>query len=145
MSDVKKKTRRNISEISTKFMPDDDLRDTPSRLFRQICKAIKLNPNKWVKYLRDYLDYVVTTEDPEQARVERTTRTGNIKDTFFQKRNLSFSKLVEGMAILRVRKAKITIEFVDDDGETHVVYEEIKLMTSKRANNGFGIEDQAGS
>lgn len=132
---------KELHTITNRFVPGEKLRDTPSRLFRAMCGAIKLNPNKWNKYLRDYLDFVVVTEDPERAKTERTTKSGNIRDTFFQKPTLSFPKFIEGMAILRIRKARITIEFEDDEGNLHKIEENIKLMTSKRANNGFKLED----
>lgn len=122
----------NLSEISNKFITDEELRDPPSRLFRQLLHKLNMTPTKWVKLLRNYLDWVITTEDSSLAKVERTTRSGNIKDTYFQKSTLSFSKLIEGLSIVRVKKAKIIIICELEDGEIIEISEDIKLLSKNR-------------
>lgn len=130
----KKRTPRSskLSNISQKYIPDEELRDPPARLFRAILKKMDMNPYKWTAYLRDYLDWIITTEDPARAKVERVTKQGNIKDTYFQKYGLTFSKLLEGLSILRKRSCKITIETEDENGEIIIVSETIRIVGKDR-------------
>jgi hypothetical protein len=91
-----------------------------------------MNPRKWVSYLRDYLDWRVTTEDPDKAKEERTTRTGNIKDTYFQKPGLTFSKFLEGLSILRMAKVEIIFKVTDTEGKEYVVHEVQRIVGKDR-------------
>lgn len=127
--------------ISHKYVPDNQLHDAPARLFREILKKMSMNPRKWAAYLRDYLDYVVTTEDPNRAKIERVTRQGNIKDTYFQKHTLTFNKLLEGLSILRMQSCKITIAVVDENGEVFEVSENIRVVGSTRLNKPLVEEE----
>lgn len=121
-----------MDSISQKYVRDDELQDSPARLYRAILNKLEMNPRKWANYLRDYLNYVVTTEDPQRAKIERVTRQGNIKDTYFQKKTLTFNKLLEGLSILRMRSCKITIEVIDEDGVPTVVSETIRVVGKRR-------------
>lgn len=121
-----------LDSISQKYVADDDLLDLPAILYRKILKALKMNPRKWANYLRDYLDWVVTTEDPIKAKSDRITRAGNIKDTYFQKKTLTFNKLLEGLSILQMRNCTITLTIEDQDGNIHVVEESTQIMTKER-------------
>lgn len=121
-----------LSSISHKYVEDHQLQDTPSRLYRGLLKKLEMNPRKWTQLLRDYLDYVVTTEDREKAKAERITRSGNIKDTYFQKPTLTFNKLLEGLSILRMKSCVITITVVDEEGNTQTVEEVIQIMGKHR-------------
>lgn len=112
---VKKANR--LEALSKKFVSDDQLYDPPARLFRMLLRRVAGTPHKWRMYLRDYLDWIVTTENPERAKNERLTRQGNIKDTYFQKNNLSFNKMLEGMSILRMRSCEVILRVVDENGE----------------------------
>lgn len=127
--------------ISHKYVPDNQLHDAPARLFREILKKMSMNPRKWTAYLRDYLDYVVTTEDPNRAKIERVTRQGNIKDTYFQKHTLTFNKLLEGLSILRMQSCKITITVIDENGEPFEVSENIRVVGSTRLNKPLVEEE----
>jgi len=93
-----------------------------------------MNPVRWGNYLRDYLDWVVTTPDREKARAERTTRTGNIKDTYFQKPSLTFGKLLEGLSILQMDSCEIIIRAKDKQGHVIEVSEEIRIMGQDRGS-----------
>lgn len=130
--------------ISHKYVPDNQLHDAPARLFRGILNKLNMNPRKWGAYLRDYLDYVVTTEDPQRAKIERVTRQGNIKDTYFQKHTLTFNKLLEGLSIIRMQSCKITIEVVDENGEVFEVSENIRVVGSTRLKKPL-IEEEPSS
>lgn len=134
-----KKQHKNtpLSEVSNRYIEDRELRDAPSRLYRQLLVKLSMTPIKWTKLLRDYLDWVVTTKDPTAAKIERTTRSGNIKDTYFQKPTLSFAKLIEGMSIVRVKTATITITCEMEDGSIVEVEERVKLLPKTRLENGF--------
>lgn len=129
----KKELKANqLSSISHKYVEDNELRDTPARLFRGIINKMGMNPRKWTNYLRDYLDWVITTEDREKAKADRITRQGNIKDTYFQKPTLTFNKFLEGLSILRMQHCKITIEVLDDDGNVITVEETIRMAGKER-------------
>lgn len=121
-----------LDSISQKYVADDDLLDTPAILYRKIIKALQMNPRKWANYLREYLDWVVTTEDPIKAKSDRITRAGNIKDTYFQKKTLTFNKLLEGLSILQMRNCTIRLTIEDRDGNIHVVEESTQIMTKER-------------
>jgi hypothetical protein len=126
---------RELSSISQKFIPDDLLRDTPAILFRKILRKLDMDPQKWVRYLRDYLDRVIDESDPAEAKKDRLTKTGNIKDTYFQKPGLTFSKLLEGLTIVRMRSVKIIIEVTDEDGNVHVVDDTVRLLSKEQMKN----------
>ena len=124
-----------MNSISAKYVEDHELRDVPARLFRMICNKMEMNPTWWAKYMRNFLEYVVTTEDREKAKAERITRTGNAKDTFWQKPTLTFNKLLEGLSILRMKKCTITLTIEDEHGKTITVSDTIQIMTKDRLNN----------
>jgi hypothetical protein len=121
-----------MDSISAKYVEDDKLQDTPSRLFRRLINKLDMNPRKWQMYLRDYLDWVITTTDREKAKADRITRAGNIKDTYFQKPTLTFNKLLEGLSILRMKSCVITITVTDEEGNVHTVEEVIQVMAGDR-------------
>lgn len=121
-----------MDSISAKYVEDDKLQDTPSRLFRRLINKLDMNPRKWQMYLRDYLDWVITTTDREKAKADRITRAGNIKDTYFQKPTLTFNKLLEGLSILRMKSCVITITVTDEEGNVYTVDEVIQVMAGDR-------------
>lgn len=131
-----------LSSISHRYVEDDQLQDTPARLFRMLLRKLKIDsPVRWGVYLRDYLAWVVTEKDPNKAKIERTTKSGNIKDTYFQKPTLSFNKLLEGASIIRMREVEVILRCTTEDGEVVEVSEKIRTMTSGRANNKVEFEE----
>jgi len=133
--DPKRRLRSaQLRNVSKKYVEDADLRDPPARLYRAILNKLDMNPVRWGNYLRDYLDWVVTTPDREKARAERTTRTGNIKDTYFQKPSLTFGKLLEGLSILQMDSCEIIIRAKDKQGHVIEVSEEIRIMGQDRGS-----------
>ena len=139
--DKRKPRASRMDSISQKYVRDDELQDPPARLFRAIMNKMGMNPRKWTNYLKDFLDYVVTTTDPQRAKIERVTRQGNIKDTYFQKPTLTFNKLLEGLSILRMKSCKITIEVVDENGESIVVSETIRIVGKRRLEKPLPKDD----
>jgi hypothetical protein len=134
MEKPKKHLRANqLDSISHKYVDDDQLQDTPARLYRKLLHKMDMNPRKWISYLRDYLDWRVTTADPDKAKEERTTRTGNIKDTYFQKPGLTFSKFLEGLSILRMAKVEIIFRITDTEGKVYEVSEIQRIVGKDRA------------
>lgn len=121
-----------MENLTNRYVPDNELRDPPARLFRQIINKMNMDPAKWGKYLRTYLEWFVTTEDLQRAKVERVTKKGNIQDTYFQKPNLTFNKFLEGLSILRMKSCKITFEVEDENGEKYVVSETVRIMSKNR-------------
>jgi hypothetical protein len=131
-----------LNSISQKYVEDDQLQDIPARLFRKLLKKMDMNPRKWVNYLRDYLDWVITTKDPDKAKADRITRTGNIKDTYFQKPTLTFNKLLEGVSILRMESCEITITVRDTEGNEYVVSEVTRIVGKDRKDQPVYKDDQ---
>lgn len=121
-----------LSSISPKYVEDNQLQDTPARLFRGLLNKLDMNPRQWTQLLRHYLDWVITTTDRAKAKADRITRAGNIKDTYFQKPTLTFNKFLEGLSILRMKSCVITITVTDEDGNVHTVEEKIGVMGSHR-------------
>lgn len=128
----RKQSASRMDSVSKKYVPDDKLQDEPAILFRKLLAKLNMEPRKWGMYLRDYLDWVVTTEDPQKAKTERITRQGNIKETYFQKPTLTFNKFLEGLSILRMKSCKITIELLDENDEIIKVEETIRIVGKSR-------------
>lgn len=121
-----------LSKISVKYVPDEQLEDPPARLFRRILKKLEMNPFKWNSYLGRYLDWIVTNPDPEKAKNERQTRTGNIRDTYFHKPNLTFGKLLEGLSILEFEECEIEITAKDVHGNIIRVSDKVRMVSRDR-------------
>lgn len=122
---------RTISK--KKYVEDEELKDTPARLFRQLLNKMDMNPFKWANYLRDFLEWMVPmVGDREKVKADRTTRAGNIKDTYFQKDTLTFNKLLEGLSILRMTSCEIIIRTKDENGNIIEVSEVINVMGNDR-------------
>lgn len=121
-----------LDTISPKYVPDDQLEDSPARLYRRILHKLEMNPFKWAGYLGRYLDWMVTTKDPEKAKIERQTRTGNIRDTYFHKPNLTFNKFLEGLSILEFEECNIEVTVKDIHGNIIRVSDQIKMVSRDR-------------
>lgn len=121
-----------LSKISVKYVPDEQLEDPPARLFRRILQKLEMNPFKWNGYLGRYLDWIVTNPDPEKAKNERQTRTGNIRDTYFHKPNLTFGKLLEGLSILEFEECEIEITVKDVHGNIIRVSDKVRMVSRDR-------------
>jgi len=121
-----------LDRISKKFVPDEKLEDPPARLFRRILNKLEMNPFKWSNYLGRYLDWIVTNPDPEKAKDERQTRTGNIRDTYFHKPNLSFGKFLEGLSILEIEECEIEVTAKDIHGNIIRVSDKIRMVSRDR-------------
>lgn len=133
MSKRTKKLKANLlSSISPKYVEDEELMDTPSRLFRRILNKLNMDPHLWGSYLRDYLNWIVTTMDREKANEQRVTKAGNIKETYFHKNTLTFNKLLEGLSILRMESCEIIIKVKDADGNIIEVSETIRIVGKSR-------------
>lgn len=142
MEKGKRKPRASrLDVVAKKYIKDEELRDTPARLYRAILHKLGMDDRLWRSYLRNYLDWVVTTVDPKRAKVERVTRQGNIKDTYFQRHTLSFYKLMEGLSILRMQSCKITLELVDENGEIIKVEETIRIVGKNRLGTPLMDDD----
>lgn len=133
MEKKKRSLRANkLDNISPRYVDDHELQDPPARMFRALLKKMKMEPYKWGEYLRAYLEWSVPGTDPERVRVERTTRAGNIKDTYFHKRNLTINKFLEGLSILQMDVCEITVRVVDKDGNEHIVTDIQKITGATR-------------
>ena len=129
MTVPKRKTpSQSMSNISPRYIEDNELRDTPARLFRKILNAMEMSPTKWSKLLRDYLTWSVTTKDREKAKNERIHQTGNIKGTYFQSATLTFNKLLAGLSILQMKECEIIIRVKDEEGNVIEVKETMRVM-----------------
>lgn len=122
-----------METISKRYIPDEELIDPLSKLFRGLLNKMKMNPYKWTKFLNDHLDWVVTSKDPERARTERLVKTGNIRDAFFHKPRLSAAKLFEGLSITQMTEYTITLEVKNAQGETFVISESGAIKHAKNS------------
>lgn len=125
-------TANKLNKISPKYVPDEKLEDAPARLFRRILHKLEMNPFKWGGYLARYLDWMVDNPDPEKAKGERQTRTGNIKDTYFHKPTLTFNKFLEGLSILEFEECVVEITAKDIHGNIVRVSDTIKMVSRDR-------------
>lgn len=128
----RKLTANKLSSISPKYVPDDQLEDPPARLFRRILHKLEMNPFKWNGYLTRYLEWIVTNKDPEKAKLERQTRTGNIKDTYYHKPTLTFNKFLEGLSLLEFEECVVDITAKDIHGNIIRVSDTIKMVSRDR-------------
>lgn len=129
---IKNLRAARLSNISKKYVEDEELRDAPARLYRKILNEMEMDPQKWNSYLRDYLEWAITIEDREQAKADRITKAGNIKETYFQKNTLTFNKLLEGLSILRMDECEIILRVKDSEGVTYEVGEKIRIVGKSR-------------
>lgn len=118
-----------------RYVPDEDLRDIPARLFRKIIQKHNINLSKWTCLLRDYLLWTIPNDDPEKVKSERSTAAGNIKSAYFMSPTLTFNKLIEGMSILKFVKCKVTLELTDGEGNVTEVSDTIKIRSPKNQEN----------
>lgn len=121
----------DLSKISKGYTSDEELRDTPSRLFRALIRKKGLTVSELTLLIKEYIDWEVTNPDPVKAKLERTTLLGNIRSTYFKNDSLTFTKLLTGLSILQAKKAKITFEVEFENGETVVVEEINKIYNTK--------------
>lgn len=121
-----------LDTLSQKWVKDEDLTDAPARLFRQILNKVVPTPHKWTQYLREYLEWIITTTDRDKAKSDRLTRSGNIKETYFQKPSLTFNKLLEGLSILQMESCEIIIKVKDKNGVEHVAIERMRIQGGGR-------------
>lgn len=130
-----------LSSLSQKYVPDDFLADAPARLFRQILHKMDMDVHKWSSYLRNYLEWMVPASKGERDKVksDRTTRTGNIKDTYFQKDTLTLNKFLEGLSILRMRSCEIIIRATDENGKV-IEVSEVLMITGKDRGDPITFE-----
>lgn len=132
-SKERKELRANkLSSISPKYVEDHQLEDSPAKLFRAILNKMGMNPFRWNSYLSRYLDWVIDNPDPEKAKVERQTRSGNIRDTYFNTPRLTFNKFLEGLSITEFEECQIDITVKDLDGNIIRVSDHIKIVTKNR-------------
>lgn len=119
---------QQMNSISPKYIEDNELRDTPARLFRKILNAMDMNPGLWTKLLREYISWNVTTKDREKAKNERIHQTGNIKGSYFQSATLTFNKLLAGLSILQMQSCEVIIRVKDKEGKVIEVSETLRVM-----------------
>ena len=121
-----------LDSLSQKWVKDEDLTDAPARLFRQILNKVVPTPHKWTQYLREYLEWIITTTDRDKAKSDRLTRSGNIKETYFQKPSLTFNKLLEGLSILQMDSCEIIIKVKDKNGNEYIASERMRIQGGGR-------------
>lgn len=121
----------NLTKISTKFIPDNELQDPVAILFRKLLKACRVNVSKWSVLLNSHLRWEINEKDPKKAKVMRTNHLGNIKTTYFETPTLTFQKLLAGISILKFKKCEIILRVTDHEGNVTEVSESIRIASSK--------------
>jgi hypothetical protein len=145
MEKKKRRLRANeLSSISPRFVEDNELHDPPARLYRMLLRKMGMDPFKWTRYLRNYLEWAVPNDNPDRARVERTTRLGNIRDTYFHKPGLTFNKFLEGLSILRIDTCEVIIRVTDEDGKVYEVIDTQKITGMSRPKLEVTEDEKSG-
>ncbi len=127
---VKEKAELDLRKVSSKPIDDNELQDAPARLFRKLLRVCNINVDKWTVLLNDHLRWEITEKDPKEAKRQRQTAWGNIRDAYFQKPTLTFPKLLAGLSILRMKECEIIIRTRDHEGNVFEVTEKVKIASS---------------
>ncbi|QYN80114.1 hypothetical protein PQD71_gp212 [Kosakonia phage Kc263] len=116
------------------FVPYEQLTDTTSRLFRKIIEELGINQATWKTYLDDYLRWIHPDDSAPAAEVKRARSTdlGNIQNTLFCSRTLSYNKFLMGLKILKISETDLTIAVKTESGVTHTVFEKTILRKPSR-------------
>lgn len=107
------------------IVPFERLTDVTSRLFRRLTTEMEITVSSWKTYIDDYIR-LLHPDEPERmdgVKKERSTTIGNINDTLWMSNKLSFSKMITGLNILKVRKITITLKVETESGKEYVVEE----------------------
>lgn len=135
--DKPKSKVKTLANSITKYVKDEDLLDTPSRLFRAIQNHMGMNPIMWAKLLREHLEHTIVMKDKEKEKKARMHQAGNYKTAFFNNNTLSWNKLLEGVSILQAKKCKFTLELTMMD-DTVISHSETCIIKNCR-NSGEPI------
>ncbi|WPH68753.1 hypothetical protein [Stenotrophomonas phage BUCTxx100] len=119
-----------ISKLSNNSCADSDLADEPARLFRKLLRKLNMNVDKLCLLMNEYVKWTVTGEDEAEIRKRRSYTMGNIKDTYFKNPTLTFSKLIEGLSILRMSKVEVILRVYDKKGNVTEVSETVRIISS---------------
>lgn len=116
------------------FVPYEQLTDTPSRLFRNIIQELGINQAIWKTYLDDYLRWIHPDDSGPAAEVKRARSTdlGNIQNTLFCSRTLSYNKFLMGLKILKISEADLALSIKTESGVIHTVSERTILRRPSR-------------
>ncbi|QDH47191.1 hypothetical protein PQC07_gp045 [Aeromonas phage D3] len=122
---AKKPTNKTGFERNKNFVPDEQLTDTPARLFRKISNAMGMNLSKWTSYMGEYLRWLHPEDSgtPLEVKKARSTTLGNAQSAYYYSKSLSFNKLIAGMKILKFKKVTFTITGETATGEVITVSE----------------------
>ena len=89
-----------------------------------------MNVDKLCLLMNEYVKWTVTGEDEAEIRKRRSYTMGNIKDTYFKNPTLTFSKLIEGLSILRMSKVEVILRVYDKKGNMTEVSETVRIISS---------------
>lgn len=119
-----------LSSLTKGFVKDEDLADTPSRVFRKLLrKCLNVNPAMWNSYLKDYIKLTIGDDNTPEKRKQRGTIIGNAKDEYFCKNTLTLNKFLSGLSILKMKKCKITFEIEDLKGNKYTLDETLRIIS----------------
>lgn len=128
-----KRKPKSLSDVIQKYVKDEDLLDTPSRLFRALQNRMGMNPVMWTKFLREYLEHAIVMKDKEKEKKARAHQAGNYKTVFFNNATLTFNKLLEGLSILQIKKCEFTLKVTLMDDSTIEVSETCTIKNCKNS------------
>lgn len=111
------------------FVPMEQLTDIPSRLFRRVTEVLNINTAKWKTYMDDYLRWTHPDDGSNTAEVKRarSTALGNIQNTLFCSKTLTWNKLLLGLKIARITEVEVSFKIKTESGEEHVITEKTLL------------------
>lgn len=130
-----------LANTITKYVKDEDLLDTPARLFRKLQNRMGMNPIMWNKLLREYLEHTIVMRDKEKEKKARAHQAGNYKTAFFNNATLSWNKLLEGVSILQAKKCKFTLELTMMDDSVIEVSETCIIKNCKNSGEPIELDD----
>lgn len=128
------KTPKNTLKYTiSKYVKDEDLLDTPARLFRAVQNRMGMNPMMWTKMLREYLEHAVVMKDKEKEKKTRADQAGNFKTVFFNNPTLTFNKLLQGLSILQIKKCEFILRVTTMEDEVIEVGETCIIKNCKNS------------
>ncbi|UYE93566.1 hypothetical protein [Shewanella phage FishSpeaker] len=132
---------KTLADTISKYVKDEDLLDTPARLFRALQNRMKMNPIMWAKLLREYLEHSIVMRDKEKEKKARAHQAGNYKTVFFNNNTLTWNKLLEGVSILQAKKCKFTMQVTMMDDTVIEVSEECIIKNCKNSGDPVELDD----
>lgn len=106
--------------------PESELTDTPSRLYRKIFKQLGMTIEGWATYMDDWAKktFPDKQDDMLSVKTSRSTMIGNLTKEIWHSNSLTFNKFIQALAILKIKRIRISIQVTTDDDKQYSSSEE---------------------